>query len=156
MWHQITMVTSEQHLYKKIVQFDKTIVLPRKLSTGSIHDYPFCYCPLVGLLFEVLRMESLRMTQPSLQLYRAVVLYTQITTDIPGFYGCALRRSFCLNSREYTDLCMLVMYGTHEWYSLPRLQKKIYHPYPGGYMERYQKWNKLLWDCIHRQLLSQA
>ncbi len=36
--------------------FDKTIVLPKKLATGSIHDYLFCYCPLVGILFEVLRI----------------------------------------------------------------------------------------------------
>ncbi len=43
------MVASEQHLYQ-------TIVLPRKLATGSLHDYLFFYCPLVGILFEVLRM----------------------------------------------------------------------------------------------------
>ncbi len=49
------MVASE-HLYQTIVQFDKTIVLPRKLATGSIHNYLFCYCPLVGILFEVLRI----------------------------------------------------------------------------------------------------
>ncbi len=45
------MVASEQHLYQ-------TIVLPRKLATGGIHDYFFCYCPLVGILFEVLRIIS--------------------------------------------------------------------------------------------------
>ncbi len=39
-----------------IVQFDKTIVLPRKLATGSIHDYIFYYCSLVGILFGVLRI----------------------------------------------------------------------------------------------------
>ncbi len=49
LWHQITMVASEQHLYQ-------TIVLPRKLATGSIHEYVFCYCPLVGILFEVFRI----------------------------------------------------------------------------------------------------
>ncbi len=43
------MVASEQHLYQ-------TIILPRKLITGSIHDYLLCYCPLVGILFEVLRI----------------------------------------------------------------------------------------------------
>ncbi len=32
LWHQDTMVASEQHLYQ-------TIVLPRKLATGSIHDH---------------------------------------------------------------------------------------------------------------------
>ncbi len=39
------MVASEQHLYQ-------TIVLPRKLATGSIHDF----FPLVGILFEILRI----------------------------------------------------------------------------------------------------
>ncbi len=51
------MVATEQHLYQTIVQFDKTIVLPRKFATGCIYDYPFCYCPLVGILFEVLRID---------------------------------------------------------------------------------------------------
>ncbi len=50
LWHQVTRVASEEHLFQ-------TIVLPRKLATGSIHDYLFCYCPLVGILFEVLRIE---------------------------------------------------------------------------------------------------
>ncbi len=53
-----TTVTSEQHLYQTIVQFDETIELPRKLATGNIHDYLFWYCPLVGILFEVLRIVS--------------------------------------------------------------------------------------------------
>ncbi len=47
--HQVTMVASTQHLYQ-------TIVLPRKLLTGNIHDYLLCYCPLVDILFEVLRI----------------------------------------------------------------------------------------------------
>ncbi len=46
------------HLYQTIVKFDITIVLPRKLATGSIHDYLFCYCPLVGILFEILRIDN--------------------------------------------------------------------------------------------------
>ncbi len=42
-----------------IVQSDITIVvLQWQLSTGSIHDYRFCYFPLVGILFEVLRIVS--------------------------------------------------------------------------------------------------
>ncbi len=49
-------MTLEQHLYQTIVQFDETIVLPRKLATGNIHNYLFWYCPLVGILFEVLRI----------------------------------------------------------------------------------------------------
>ncbi len=40
-----------------IVQSDVTIVVPWQLSTGSKHDYLFCYCPLVGILFEVLRID---------------------------------------------------------------------------------------------------
>ncbi len=48
LWHQFTMVALE-HLYQ-------TIVLPRKRATGSLHDYLFCYCPLVGILFQVLRI----------------------------------------------------------------------------------------------------
>ncbi len=49
LWCQVIMVASEQHLYQ-------TVVLPRKLASGSIHDYLFCYYPLVGILFEVLRI----------------------------------------------------------------------------------------------------
>ncbi len=54
LWHQVTMVSSEQHLHSTIAQFDKTMVLPRKRATGSILDYMFRYCPLVGVLFEIL------------------------------------------------------------------------------------------------------
>ncbi len=43
------MVASEQLLYQ-------TIVLPRKHATQSIHNYPFCNCPLMGIQFEVLRI----------------------------------------------------------------------------------------------------
>ncbi len=50
LWHQVTMVALEQHLYQ-------TIVLPRKRATGSIHDYLFCYCPILSILFGVLRIE---------------------------------------------------------------------------------------------------
>ncbi len=31
-------------------------ITQKKLATGSIHDYRFCYCPLVCILFEVLRI----------------------------------------------------------------------------------------------------
>ncbi len=58
LWHQITMVASEQHLYQ-------TIVLPRKLAIGSIHDYLFCYCPVVGILFEVRRIYNFLGFSPS-------------------------------------------------------------------------------------------
>ncbi len=49
-------MVAEQHLYQ-------TIVIPRKLATGSIHDYPFCYCPLVSILFEVLRIANITVPQ---------------------------------------------------------------------------------------------
>ncbi len=39
------MVASEQHLCQTIVQFEKTRVLPRKLPTGSIHDFNFATAP---------------------------------------------------------------------------------------------------------------
>ncbi len=39
-----------------IVESDVIIVRPWQLSTGSKYDYLFCYCPLVGILFEVLRI----------------------------------------------------------------------------------------------------
>ncbi len=40
-----------------IIQSDVTIIVPWQLSTGNKHDYLFCYCPLVGILFEVLRIK---------------------------------------------------------------------------------------------------
>ncbi len=41
-WHQVTMVASEKHLYQ-------TIVLPRKLTTGSIYTWlPFLLLSLSG------------------------------------------------------------------------------------------------------------
>ncbi len=39
-----------------LVQFNKKIVLPRKLATGNIYDYLFCYCPLLGIIFEIVRI----------------------------------------------------------------------------------------------------
>ncbi len=57
------MIASEQHLYQTIVQFDKTIVLLRKHARESIHDYRFCYCPLVSILFKALRIEELKRNQ---------------------------------------------------------------------------------------------
>ncbi len=42
-----------------IVQSDITIVVSWQLTTGSIHDYIFCYCRLVGILFDVLRINFL-------------------------------------------------------------------------------------------------
>ncbi len=41
---------------ERFFQPDVTIVVPWQLSTGSKHVYLFCYCPLVGILFEVLRI----------------------------------------------------------------------------------------------------
>ncbi len=37
-------------------QSDFTITVSWQLSTGSKHDYLFCYCPLVSILFEVGRI----------------------------------------------------------------------------------------------------
>ncbi len=43
-----------------IVQPDITIVVPWQLSTGNKHDYLFCYFPLVGILFKVMRIDTFR------------------------------------------------------------------------------------------------
>ncbi len=51
LWRQVTMVAAE-HLFKKIVQFDTTVVLPRQFATGRKYNY----CSLVCILFEVLRI----------------------------------------------------------------------------------------------------
>ncbi len=76
-------MTSEQHLYKTIIQFDKTIVLPRNLASGSIHDYLFCNCSLVGILFEVLRIPSNNVFGVYFSVQSIIVLQN-ITKLLPG------------------------------------------------------------------------
>ncbi len=49
-----TIVTKGHHGSIRTTFVSNSIT--RKLATGSIHDYLFCYCPLVGILFEVLRI----------------------------------------------------------------------------------------------------
>ncbi len=49
-WYGTSIVTSDY----TIMTSRQIIVLPRKPATGSIHDYLFCFGPLVGILFEVL------------------------------------------------------------------------------------------------------
>ncbi len=41
LWHHITMVASEQHLYQTIVQFDKTIVIIQKTCNRKYTWRPF-------------------------------------------------------------------------------------------------------------------
>ncbi len=56
---ECTIVTSGHHgniIKTFISNKDKTIILARKLATGSIHDYLFYYCLLVDILFEVVRI----------------------------------------------------------------------------------------------------
>ncbi len=43
--HIVLLCHQDKIFYQTIVQFDKTITLPRKLATGSIHDYLFCSPP---------------------------------------------------------------------------------------------------------------
>ncbi len=87
LWHQVTMVASEQHLYQ-------TIVLPRKFATGSIHDYLFCYCPLVVILFVVLKIKG-----GGLQGHKQVILIVKVNSvawnevlicQWPIYYICVL------------------------------------------------------------------
>ncbi len=46
-----------------IVQSDITIVVLQQLSTGSKHDYLFCYFPLMGILFDVVRIMDGSLTE---------------------------------------------------------------------------------------------
>ncbi len=50
---ECTIVISDHCGSIRTTFMDKTIVLPRKLVTGSIYDFLFCYCPLVSILFEL-------------------------------------------------------------------------------------------------------
>ncbi len=65
LWHQVTMIASEQHLYQ-------AIVFTRKLATGSKHDHLFCYCPLVGILFEVLIIVIMHLACHKLNTYNII------------------------------------------------------------------------------------
>ncbi len=65
-----------------IVQSDVTIVVPWQLSTGSKYDYLFCYCPLVGILFEVLRIVWLKINLQNSTQYLSIWCITQISHKI--------------------------------------------------------------------------
>ncbi len=60
---------------------DITIVVPWQLSTGSIRDYLFCCCPLVGILFEVLRI-----VEPNL--IRLHIVKIPLNTTVPIYVTC--------------------------------------------------------------------
>ncbi len=59
-----TIVTSGHYgsirtnLYQTIVQFDRTIVLPRNVQQEVYMTTFLRYCPLLGVLFEVLSIEG--------------------------------------------------------------------------------------------------
>ncbi len=63
-----------------MVRSDVTIVVPWQQSTGSKHDYLFCYCPLVGILFEILRIEN----SPVEQLFLSVKFVNLLNTKDNG------------------------------------------------------------------------
>ncbi len=65
-----------------IVQSDVTIVVSWQLSTGSIHDYLFCYSPLVGILFKVLRIICF-LIQRTLKVH-----ITMVRIRIPQYMSC--------------------------------------------------------------------
>ncbi len=67
-----------------IVQSDITIVVPLQLSTGSKDDYLFGYCPLVCVLFEVLRIAKINSnccTSVKLHFHLYVYLYVCISVS---------------------------------------------------------------------------
>ncbi len=53
-----TIVTSGYHGSIRITFISNNSVTQKACATGSIHDYIFCYCHLVGILFEVLRIDA--------------------------------------------------------------------------------------------------
>ncbi len=102
-----------------IVQSDVTIVVSWQLSTGSKHDYLFRYCPLVGILFEVLRIGLIVQFQPTshchgwinswwsgtcgamdVQLTRTAALLAQQSDELPD-------GSSCITCVWYTCLSLL-------------------------------------------------
>ncbi len=92
-WHQVTTVASEQHLYQTQVQFDKTIVLPRILATGSIQNYLFCYSPLVDILFKVLRINIAVVANTAIcYLFCQIKIHFLIPFFIVTFHSIAYNR----------------------------------------------------------------
>ncbi len=65
-----------------IVQSDITIVVPWQQSTGRKHDYRFCYCPLVGIIFEVLRNNYNTTTIDYVKTYDHYYIYLYRSTMI--------------------------------------------------------------------------
>ncbi len=98
LWHQVTMVASEQHLYQTIVHFDKTILLPRKLVIGSIHDYIFCYCLSNGYSIwgtENYNFHVLFTARQSQRLYRTLHMEGQMQWSLQRFHFLCSHPSRC-------------------------------------------------------------
>ncbi len=69
-----------------IVQSDATIVVLWQLSTGSIHDYVFCYCLLVGIIFEVLSITKYWYIESQYHQYQYILFFVLLfrSGKIPG------------------------------------------------------------------------
>ncbi len=59
---------------------DVTIAVPCQLSPGSIHDYLFCCCTLVGILFEVLRIVQCTLCQHKSKYSHRLALVRQMSS----------------------------------------------------------------------------
>ncbi len=104
-----------------IVQSDITIIVPWHQSTGSIHDYIFCYCPLVGILFEVLRIQRPEWTRLGITIKLGI---EQLLIQRPGWAWLGITIKLGLGGRSKFLItfmkkhCYVVVYLTSAW-SLP-------------------------------------
>ncbi len=76
LWHQVTMVASEPHFWQNNNITQKTC------NRKYIHDYLFCYCPLVAILFEVLRITITDLSLTYLSGFQWHVIMKCITGDV--------------------------------------------------------------------------
>ncbi len=89
-----------------IVQSDITIVVPWQLLTGSKHDYLFCYCPIVGISFEVLRI-----MEPEKVFY-----FQNLPIKNINFSNCPTNCICCI--------CIIKQWS-HKWCSLERVPQRV-------------------------------
>ncbi len=98
-----------------IVQYHVTIVVPWQLSTRSKHNYLFCYCPLVGILFEILRILSTSNRIP-----------TRRQEEI--WWPCLLPVDSCHGTTIVTSDCTIVTSEQHLYQPIVQFDKTLVLP----------------------------
>ncbi len=122
------------------VQSDVTIVVSWQLSTGSMHDYLLCYCPLVGILFEVFRIVWILASSSSLEADLCKMTSTLIISNdldlISEWHWWALRYIQKVYHWRYSqERCHKMLYKFQKWYHWWHSQDsghKILHIYLRG------------------------